>query len=1380
MIDKRYGIRERGRPLSPIAAQNEEEEQQQEQNKQNRPQHITIELSGMTSSIDSQKPYSSDTTIIQNLEPYKGGYIPRYADETIIVETNNNIKPIACVKIGNYTVYPVRYLARNNPIPDWIYIARRGNTAYLKIASNYIISVGLIGEIISDNSSSQSLTVKTISQLPHFYSWGGYIQVDRSLYTYSGYTIDENGIATLTNITPVSGATQTPSPLVANQAVWWVCSNVVENAPQLQEFDITYDNNQTEWWWPIPTPIVYGYYNTTDKKIYALWYESINLLPVAITTMPPKAWSVAGKPYNTIWWRERYAPFWAKNKSIYFYVFGGGGWAGLSMFDTAVPKWHRNSTCTDNDRGDETLPPVPAVFANSYNDLGGDVTRIYMAPFYIYEENFNNDDFSPTVPDWFRPYVKPNDTNYYVRSGDFDENNFRIKNSLVRLYGRVLEGKTIDVDRYAQEKRRVYMGRLRYRGAIGNNNPYTYIGSINEIYRHTSDYEFRCLRYPPRAAIAVPYAVENGLYIATYYESFSFPYHTLSYYEMTSLPPYRNIRRSEYELRDNLNRLLYPLLTPCWDVYSEVTDQIWCSRKGSTPFVAFEDDPTFSYVLFYGGRPFSVSESVQGFHFSAQFLPAALSYGYKILRYSKTSNKIYIATRMIANGTPDQARIIIRNIDPRQYGNSVQFEVTKSTNNTIAATAVRTTIKDYYDNFLKTKIGKEDGSSLTDDYFPPEPFDRPKFTYRIDPSQHSELLPNFSNIPNQYTHVDMLIPELHIHGCGEWDRSDLDKLIKFYAIKLKGSGDNLYMEELPSTDSLVPLQIIGYERITYDEKSAPLEVPQTRGDGRIKRFRPIIRKATIINLRVRVPIPKDGSIYGGLEIRITPRWTQDTHDKGEVPPTPIPPCDFVDPAVSTIDEYPVYTTMVLQAFSNTTNQSGRPPAKHWYAYLPLVPSLQREALIRTISAAILHGETYGIQSATLSKVDYGTKARIKVQIPNLTPNTDRVAKLWLLIGSVTATGQVLVYKQELTDTDFGTTKTIEVPTSYLEGIGAPFHYSETKPTGDGEITSFANRLVNKATSALQISAAIDGIAWHINPINELWGTSITLPDADLIMGNHTGKVFLANTRSTYMLYGENAFNLSLIPSETSVAPQPIFRKGTTDPVSITTNYVDGLWYVGEDGIYLGDNKMLDLPELMPENTLGVFLVAVTGNCYIIVEKDNRYEIYMNDKSNSGFVLWTVDKQTPTTTPRLKHAEIVRGYLHLVAPEGLSISTPDAQVLALGKSQTQVPNNRTLYRTGAIRIPEGLRIRKAKLQIPHTTATHNTNVCRLKVYRRPEPTSTNLISNVTIQVAEPIRSRTVPITSNDHKPESITVELTWLHKDTAIKAIELLPVGGLNF
>jgi hypothetical protein len=576
------------------------------------------------------------------------------------------------------------------------------------------------------------------------------------------------------------------------------------------------------------------------------------------------------------------------------------------------------------------------------------------------------------------------------------------------------------------------------------------------------------------------------------------------------------------------------------------------------------------------------------------------------------------------------------------------------------------------------------------------------------------------------------------------------------------------------------LQIVGYERIIYDEKSAPLEVPQTRGDGRIKRFRPLVRKATITNLRVRVPIPRDGSIYGGLEIRITPRWTQDTHDKSEVPPTPIPPCDFVDPAVSTIDEYPVYTTMVLQAFSNTTNQSGRPPAKHWYAYLPLVPSLQREALIRTVSAVILHGETYGIQSATLSKVDYGTKARIRVQIPNLTPSSNRVAKLWLLVGSVTATGQVLVYKQELTDADFGTTKTIEVPTSYLEGIGAPFHYSETKPTGDGEITAFANRLVHKATSALQISAAIDGIAWHINPINELWGTSITLPDADLIMGNHTGKVFLANTRSTYMLYGENAFNLNLIPSETSVAPQPIFRKGTSDPVRITTNYVDGLWYVGEDGIYLGDNKMLDMPELMPENTLGVFLVAITGNCYIIVEKNNRYEIYMNDKSNAGFVLWTVDKQTPTTTPRLKHAEIVRGYLHLVAPEGLSISTPDAQVLALGKAQTQVPNNQTLYRTGALRIPEGLRIRKAKLQIPHTTATHNTNICRMKVYRRPEPTSNNLISDITIQVAEPIRSRTVPITSNDHKPESITVELTWLHNDTAIKAIELLPVGGLNF
>ena len=265
-----------------------------------------------------------------------------------------------------------------------------------------------------------------------------------------------------------------------------------------------------------------------------------------------------------------------------------------------------------------------------------------------------------------------------------------------------------------------------------------------------------------------------------------------------------------------------------------------------------------------------------------------------------------------------------------------------------------------------------------------------------------------------------------------------------------------------------------------------------------------------------------------------------------------------------------------------------------------------------------------------------------------------------------------------------------------------------------------------------------------------------------------------------MLYGENAFNLNLVPSETSVAPQPIFRKGTNDPVKITTNYLDGLWYIGEDGVYLGENKMLDMPELMPENTLGVFIVSVTGNCYVIVEKDNRYEIYMNDKTNAGFMLWTLDKTTPTTTPRLKHAEVVKGYLYLIAPEGLSVGNPDTQVLALGKSQTQVPNSQTLYRTGALRIPEGLRIRKAKLQIPHTTATHNTNVCRLMVYRRPEPTSGNLISDTMIQVADPIRSRTVPITSNDHKPESVTIELVWQHNDTSIKAIELIPAGGMNF
>jgi hypothetical protein len=1371
--DPRYGIRGRGRPPKPAKIAQLDPD---DPNTKTKEQHITIPIGGMMGTLDAQPPYDTPTLINQNLEPHRGGYKPRQSDQPIIRETNNNKKPIACVKLGNYTVYPIQYLLRGHQLPDWITIAKRGNTAYLKIDNNYIISIGLIGTITSFNSGTNQLSVQTSFQLPHFYHWGGYIQVKRSLFSYSNMTINENGIATLNNIQPIAGVGNT-ADLTTDEPVFWVCSNIVEPAPKI--LSARMDNtSQTEsfLYFPIVSPIVFGTRNksipmndvnhyklTIDLTSTAAQFQQSYPLVASNDDENPQAWFSANEAADNSW-----------DYNIYNRTHAGGLWAGLTIFDTAVPKWHRNPNIPEEIVGDTDIPQpaVPYNIENNYSQLGGR---------YLFEENFRVEEIKTKLAngtnhtvtlhnnfifaDFFRPYVTPSDdARYYYRN-----DNDTMPSSSGRLLGagelfkQVLEGFTGGS-----------WGALRYRSGIQDR------GSIStDNYRTLADYEFRCVRYPPRAHITPP---------ATAYDPKG-DYHNFSYKEFALGLPYRSKNKDRFAVpKGNTNDEYVPLLTPAWDVYSENTNQIWCSRWGGTPFCCIENDPNFAAPVW------SIERAIN-FH-----LAASLSYGFKYLN-GTTAKEAVIATRIIANGSQDWARIVIRCLNPNKFlpprDGSDKFNILISNflENTTSTTAVesaavhiRSFLRNYYNLYFKRNITKPDGAEIDDDrdYPTTDIFARPKYAFKAEMSDHQSILPNFQSLAAQYESVDIIIPGIEVYGFGQFDPdpratlTDISDILRFYVIKASAKDDtHIFIEENPSEANLVPLEIVSFDRMTVDRVRESTNVD-------IDRKKSFVRSVKIRNLRLRAPISAltdEQHPPAGLEIRVLVRYTSDTRSgESSDARVPHPPAGYRDPAINTAREYPAYTDVVIRAYRNDSNtdDTNKPRREYWALYFPVEPAKEIQPTLKVLSACVLHGETYGTQSPVVSLIDRGTFVRMRVQLPNAPDPNNFLAKRWLLIGSQTASGQVVAYKEELTSTTSNPLE-IEFPASRLSGE-APFHFSEVAPSGTGEITSYNGRIVHRSVSHLQISGLHDGLSWRINPTEETDGVSIPLPDADLVMGNHTGKIFVANARGTHMLVGDTAFNLTLIPTETSVTPVPQVKLdgGTLKP--IPSNLIDGLAYLGEDGFYIGETQLLMMPETHPADTLGIFILNTSGEPYLIIEKKSRYEIYMHDKHTPGYIVWTIEKATTNDTqPRLKHTEIVGGYLHLVAPNGLNVSsTNDAQVLSVGSNPTPVPLEKVLYRSGSIYLPTGLRVRKAKLQIVETNLTPGSNCAKLTLYRKATYNASDMVSETTFRIGNPDFSRTLPVIHKGHKLETIAVELEWLDASTTIESIMLVPTSGMRW
>jgi hypothetical protein len=1393
--DPRYGIRGRGRPPRPAKLAQLDPD---DPNTKTKEQHITIPIGGMIGTLDAQPPYDTTTLINQNLEPHRGGYKPRQNDQPVIQETNNNKKPIACVKLGNYTVYPIQYLLRGHQLPDWITIAKRGNTAYLKIDNNYIISIGLIGTITNFNSGTNKLSVQTSFQLPHFYHWGGYIQVKRSLFSYSGMTIDENGIATLNDIQPVSGIGNT-ADLTTDEPVFWVCSNIVEPAPKILSAQMD-NTSQTQpfLYFPIVSPIVFGIRNKSIPQNNVNHYKlTIDLTSTATEFQQNYPLVASNDDENPLAWFSAWEV--ASNSNWDYHIYNrthsSGLWAGLTIFDTAVPKWHRNPDILNeivnnyNSIPNANGPAVPRKLAHNHNTLGGR---------YLLEENFrtgtietklaNGSDHTigslPTFADFFRPYVTPSDdAHYFFRkkndTWELGSNSFVL--GAADLFKTVLEGCASNSDTFLSNSfggSRTSWGALRYLSGIQTG------GSIStQVYRTLADYDFRCVRYPPRAHITPP---------ATAYDPKG-DYHHFGYKEFALGIPYRSRNRERFAIpKGTTNDEYVPLLTPAWDVYSENTNQIWCSRWIGTPFCCIEDDPNFAAQIW------STDNGIN-FH-----LAASLSYGFKYLN-GTTAKEAVIATRIIANGSKDWARIVIRCLNPeafqppRDESNNFNILISSFPENTTSTTAVenaainiRSFLRNYYELYFKRNIVKPDGATLDDDldYPTSDIYARPKYAFKVRESEHQRILPNFQNLSGQYESVDIIIPGIEVYGFGQFDPdpratlTDISDILRFYVIKASGKSTNtgdpeIYIEENPSESNLVPLEIVSYDRMTVDRVRESANTDMDRKKS-------FVRSVKIRNLRLRAPISAltdQNHPPVGLEIRVLVRYTSDTRSgESSDARVPHPPAGYRDPAINSAREYPACTDVVIRAYRNnsSTDDSNKPRREYWALYFPVEPAKETQPTLKALSACILHGETYGTQSPVVSLIDRGTFVRMRIQLPNAPDPNNFLAKRWLLIGSQTVSGQVVAYKKELTNTTPNTLE-IEFPASQLSGE-APFHFSEIAPSGKGEITSYNGRIVHRSVSHLQISGLHDGLSWRINPSEETDGISIPLPDADLVMGNHTGKIFVANARGTHMLVGDTAFNLTLIPTETSVTPVPQVKLdgGTLKP--IPSNLIDGLAYLGEDGFYLGETQLLMMPETHPTDTLGIFILNTSGEPYLIIEKKSRYEIYMHDKHTPGYIAWTIDKaNTNDTQPRLKHAEIVGGYLHLVAPSGLNISsTNDAQVLSVGSDPTPVSLGKVLYRSGSIYLPTGLRVRKAKLQIVETNLTPGSNCAKLTLYRKATYNASDMVSETTFKVGNPDFSRTLPVIHKGHKLETIAVELKWLDASTTIESIMLVPTSGMRW
>lgn len=1254
--DYRYGLRGQGRPKGvetpPESAPIERRRRPSAAERQ-----IDVEFEGVTHLVDTPAPYESITMDHLNLEPHRGGYRVRYADEVFLTEPNINRRPFAIVSIAGHLTYALHYFLKPNekkPL-EWVRLTVRGNAAYVMLDDHVFLTMRYLG-LVYDWNANPKLVQADVGDV-FFEEEGGYLQVERNLFTFERLVLREDGLIELYNVSPVADAND-QTPPQPGQPILWVSRSQVQPAPSIRDIRwVTEANtNNTINQFPFVSPLC----ATTaplSSDASTLTIETSNQnnpLPwlIYLPNHPPRMFEETGaRDAGTIWY--------GRGPLVYNHPNSGVGWVGLSVGDVATPKFQR---ITDPPSNPYSVVPTSTDTPN---------------------EVFAN---TTTVPDWFRPHYLATEGAVFVRP---DETTSTIALSIVQF----------------------------------NKNAACRVYSTGATIR-SGDWTHRFLRYPPR--------VRNTLGAAVFDDKGDSDNN--SWYEMGLLPPYR----SKHEDRFRIDR--HYVLNANGDVFT-YDGKAWTALDASN--IPLPQVDASNQAIFFRSRH----------HY--------LAYGFKTLLHAD-SRKVSVCARWITGDQYQIARVVYRWINPEWLGTSVPVQWPGSVNN--IQTDMVAHGRDHYINHFKVRLVHEDLSPLGDASDPQLPPSSPSSPFAsVEPKRFYYKVPNdqiyaydISSIHEPY--YTITIPKLTIYNAG----SELpEEAITIYGIVGNEQNGYTYVPVIPKDEELTLFPILSIGR-----KSVRKEISPNEGG-----YQYVVKTLVLENLTLKVPKNAAGKPYVGLELRVlTPGLSRELANG--VPPQTMPTYTRRAAIAASGLDLPFYTVLEIEA--NTYVGSPLAASKRNYEFFfAASPPAEETPIDYQFTAGILHGDSWGKTMPLRASQGKGTHLEFDVFIP---PSIDlHKASVQLLIAYMTSSGLKTIARRKLTSSDLNQTITVKIPVSQLNIPKGEFYQSDTSPTY-GPIVTDALRIVVAGKSAAYLSHMSMGLAWHLRPISAESGVVVPLPDNDMLLTKYQGKSFFVSGSDTYVLVTENALTATFLPTSTAVH---VIQPRTQNDAKPFSNLIDGLLYVGEDGIYLAEDKILAFTERLPNTILGLYVLNLTHTPLIVVEKEDAVDIYQNDKQNAGFMRWDVLRNS-VSEKRINQIEMIDGYLYLVAPQGFGTGNSElnpAHIVRVASSTSFLPPERARFQSGALRSPVGLRARKMRVIFlePETRSSAPERV-EVRFYRRliGEP------NNTVVSTVRFTDNRTRPIPHRDHKLESLNIEVRWLDTETVIQRLELITYPGVNW
>jgi hypothetical protein len=840
----------------------------------------------------------------------------------------------------------------------------------------------------------------------------------------------------------------------------------------------------------------------------------------------------------------------------------------------------------------------------------------------------------------------------------------------------------------------------------------------------TGDWNMRFLRTPPR--------VRHTLGASFYDEKGGTDNNSV--YEMGLIAPYRSLHAGQFALPRFYG------LTPCADIYT-AEGKPWCYFKADgAPLTQLEDNGSSNIF-----RPPT----------------GVLAYGFKTLKTGDEKYMIF-ASRAICGDQPRFARVLFRFIDPTFFGTSIGVRIEPDRTTNLAA-KIRTYANTVYTTDFTTKLVTGDRTSITSSYYTdsndPNNLEPRRYYYSVPLAQVRAV--DISGITDEYR--VLTIPRLIIYNAAS---DTLQESLSCYVVK--GSYDNpsspstVYVPVFPLEDELVAAEIISIGKIRVEKQV-----------GALSGHEYLVTTLEAENVKIRIPKNVASEPYVGFEFRVlTPGLARERPNGA--PRQHLPGVPREAALCADGEDFPLYTT--LELWTNTYKGASNAASKSCYeSFLRLAPPEKETKTEERYSAVLLSGETWGRRGEIASVSGEGNELEFVVSIPSGVDTFNTA--LSLVIGRYTSSGLQVVHRVPLSASDIGTTKTIRIPASSADLAGIPMRFSETAPDYGNLVTDNYRIVLCGKTSAF-VSHAGNGLSWKLLPSDETDAFIALLPNAPMLLTKYNGKPFFVSGSKAYALVTENAFLASFIQTGASVAVTPVYN---TLNQQIFSNSINELLYTGEDGIYVGDEKVLAFTERLPETIFGIYLLDIGSTPVIVVEKDESADIYWNDKQTQGFIRWTVERDPNlNSTRRINQIFYYGGYLYLIAPDGFS-APPDAfagaQVIRVGSGSNKVDVSRTRYISSTLRSPTGLRVRKIRLICVEPADLTTPNIVANVVFsRRPFGSSTN----ETITTIAMRANRTHHVKHKDMKLDGINITVLPQDGDAIPHHIELIAYPGVNW